>query len=320
MSQRQRMLNSTMDVLKHEPKIRSPELYERAVAEGIDDGRSSKYWQDLLAQARRELGIRVNRARKIGAQFWDDSWTRYGLRKGMSMAEQEARVLSYVSRRARSMLQLDARASSGDIRQALEADGFPFHRSRSWWKRTVARARMDVGIPAPGKGGTTKLKRSERHRFIAYARERLAEDPALSSTQVAKMARADGMTLKRSNGWIVDAVYTARKQMGIRNGRALTPKQPRRNEPDFADIPDLDGPKRLAAAVIELAVKDAGTEHLQNERKPLKARLAAAWLQSPECTAVWAGALGVDSDAIASRSEIMHGRPTFSRAELEVLS
>ena len=76
MSERQRMLNWTMDVLKHEPKIRSPELYERAVAEGIDDGRSSKYWQDLLAHARRELGIGVNRQRMIGAQLGDDSWDR----------------------------------------------------------------------------------------------------------------------------------------------------------------------------------------------------------------------------------------------------
>jgi len=82
------------------------------------------------------------------------------------------------------------------------------------------------------------------------------------------------------------------------------------------------GAQRLAIALLTATWADAGKRPSPNkdnstQAPPMVVKLAQAWLQSPDVTAKYCEIIGIDPDHVAALSLRRHGRPTFTRAELE---
>ena len=187
-----------------------------------------------------------------------------------------------------------------------------------------------------------KSTAQQRRRVRRYVRDLLADEPLLSVREVMRRAASDGLDYPWGDGWWAEQVRVVRTWHGI----AMTPDEIRasanrgyyetkaelihaeaaaaQRDADQTEV-QLDGAKRLAAAVIKAAWDDAdrilrpGFDRLS---APDRARIkySVAWLQSPDSTCHWCDLLEVDPDMVASMSASKHGRPRFSEAEIEYLA
>ena len=189
-----------------------------------------------------------------------------------------------------------------------------------------------------GDKSTAKQRRLVRR----YVRELLADEPLLSVREVIRRATADGLDYPWGHEWWTQQVQVVRTWHGITMSahdlRAAAVRtyydskaeliraeaEAAQRDANPADV-QLDGAKRLAAAVLKAAWDDAdrllrpGFDRLS---APDRARIkySVAWLQSPDSTCHWCDLLEVDPDMVASMSASKHGRPRFSEAEIEYIA
>ena len=82
------------------------------------------------------------------------------------------------------------------------------------------------------------------------------------------------------------------------------------------------GAQRLAVALLTSTWADAGkrpsrTKDNSTQAPAMVVKLSQAWLPTPDATAKYCEILGIDPEHVAALSLRRHGRPTFTRKELE---
>jgi len=180
-----------------------------------------------------------------------------------------------------------------------------------------------------------EVTRHWRQRVRAYVRELLIDDPTLLTYQILELADEDGVDCPYKDAWWKERISETRAELGIKidqsEGQRLRQRRLRerlserdqilKQQPKHSQSAEfsVDACKRLASAMVECAVRDAGFSGDPTSRAGIKARAAAAWLQSPEATDLWCWMAGVDPDVVAEISERRHGRPRFRQHELEYL-
>lgn len=171
--------------------------------------------------------------------------------------------------------------------------------------------------------------------------ERHQRDPAqpLSLTRIYNRAQLAGIALELTFAQWSRIYRIKRRELGLtRRSRhrvyrdddplGLSPID-QRYTVDYADLSRDEkaeynklGAQRLAIALLTATWADAGKRPSPNkdnstQAPPMVVKLAQAWLQTPDVTAKYCEILGIDPDQVAALSLSRHGRPTFTRKELE---
>lgn len=264
-----------------------------------------------------------------------------------SYRKERAEVKKYVD----SVIAKDYNTPNKKIWEMAHDLGFHMPFGFDYFRRIVLQSRkehmpeMKSGPSADFDPGFDphSIQGSENTKARAFLRNEIRREKYQASSVLLKKIYEAGIQPTAIKTSIIGWISTIRRELGrelsIAEAKALSESETdhgfargQRGQPKvnlFAPPPnpgkiDLYAAKRLAADILRDAW-DTANQRPSSAHKSTRygaratdfqIRYSQAWLQTPGATAVWCDLLGVDADEVASISRQRHGKPSFSRSEI----